>query len=109
MSTRAGTTYCDECAQEVECSIAIEGAWGSTRPLFGWSFQPNTFGYYNGFTDMPPNRDKEFTLCHDCVVRLLTLFPGLASTIAPGGHPFEGDTPCCDWGWSGDTEKLKMI
>ena len=44
-------------------------------------------------------------LCHDCVVKFLTLFPRLRDTFSKGLHLCESETPCCEWAWRG-TDKF---
>lgn len=63
----------------------------------GWVMKYSDFGYYSGFTDCVP--EGEWHLCHDCVVKLLTVFPRLGKTFSNGEHPYTGSTPCCDWAW----------
>lgn len=89
------TVRCDECLKEWP-------AWQKKLPNFGWSIPLASLGYYGGFTDDWGSSEQRYILCHDCVVRLLTLFPGMAAQINPGGHPYDGEVPCCSWGWPAD-------
>lgn len=72
--------------------------------------QIDFFGYYGGFTDvvfhpMDENGDpisREANICHDCVVRILEVAPGLRNFVGRGGHPCNGITnpPCCEYAWT---------
>lgn len=63
------------------------------------------FGYYGGFTDIEfgcfdiENYPKTWLMCHDCVVKLFTVFPLLGKTFARGTHPCSDEKPCCEWAW----------
>jgi len=91
-------TQCPGCDKRVPCTH------GGIYPDNGWVLAFDYFGYYSGFDDNVPvlfgqQRSREFMLCHDCVGRLLALFPRLAEMVGPNCHPCEGDTPCCRHAW----------
>ena len=70
----------------------------------GWVMDFENFGYYGGFTDdvdvlLGDRKSRNWHLCHDCIVKLLNLFPALAKTINAGQHPSEEIKPCCDFAW----------
>lgn len=105
----AGQGVPTEC---VGCKNIYKSPHPSIPPADGWLLPVNLFGYYGGFTDteLSQEGDDRF-LCHDCVVNLLTHFPGL--TPPKGGHrnlrepdDFDSDplewNPCCDWAWAVD-------
>ena len=87
------TTTCDAC-----------GAQGGTAcgrlPDNGWTLPFTSFGYHGGFTD-DYDRDEAWLMCHDCVVKFLTLFPRLAKSIS-GGHPTPSGARCCEFAWEYD-------
>lgn len=87
----------------MNCDALVESAHtGSSLPDNGWSLPVDSFGYDCGFSDSWEDEDEEpcrFLMCHDCVARLLELFPRLAEMIGPGGHSCEDETPCCRHAW----------
>jgi hypothetical protein len=57
-------------------------------------------GGYGEFLDTMPDDDHNVVLCHDCVVRVFEALPGVAARFGDHGwHPYDGDEPCCRWGW----------
>ena len=79
-------------------------------PENGWVLPFESLGYYAGFTDevevLLGSRESRFwTLCHDCVVKLLETFPLLGDSIEQGSHSQMGpnDAPCCRWAWKIDS------
>lgn len=60
-------------------------------------------GHYGGFNDscwMDGEPDCWVVLCHDCCVKVMAVLPVLAERWKGRKlHPYEGDTPCCEWGW----------
>lgn len=54
-------------------------------------------GHYNGFTDHCDH--LPFRLCHDCVVRMIEVFPAMADKLGKGCHPCESEMPCCAFAW----------
>lgn len=95
---------CSGCGVEQPCTQQ------KNYPDNGWVLPFDTFGYYGGFDDnvdvlLSDVQSRQWVLCHDCVVKFLTLFPRLQDTFAKGLHPCEGETPCCEWAWRG-TDKF---
>ena len=91
----------------VGCGELASCTQQESLPDYGWSLHYEDFGYYAGFTDnidaiMEQRESARVVLCHDCVVKVLEVLPGLAAKIRPGQHPFDGDVPCCRWGWKAD-------
>lgn len=91
-------TQCPACEQTVPCTP------GGIYPDAGWVLPFDLFGYYSGFDDAVPvlfgqRRSREFVLCHDCVVKLLELFPNLARAVGQNCHPCQDETPCCRHAW----------
>jgi hypothetical protein len=79
----------------------------SDTPLLagGWALPINRLGYYNGFDDDLEDEVEWVEICHDCVLRVLDVLPGLKSILhqmSPGGlHPSDASAPpCCDYAWS---------
>jgi hypothetical protein len=100
---------CDACGELHLASVGAPSAIDN-----GWWLPYDTFGYYSGFTDnleammMSPDLLKVWTICHDCIVKFLDIFPLLAKSIEKGGHPSPYEKkPCCDYAWcidpSGET------
>ena len=91
---------CSGCGEQCACTQQ------ENYPDNGWVLPFDTFGYYGGFddnvdvllTDVP---SRQWVLCHDCVVKFLTLFPRLRDTFSKGLHLCESETPCCEWAWRG--------
>jgi len=74
-------------------------------------------GYYGGFNDSMFDVDttqqwdevNSANLCHHCVVKLLEALPTLAYSLGltSGAHPSDhNNTPCCQWAWSLDDNKV---
>lgn len=89
---------CTACGNETECNQQ------KFYPDNGWVLPFDTFGYYGGFSDdisvlIGERRSREWILCHDCVAKLLSLFPRLTATLERGLHNCENDTPCCEFAW----------
>ena len=68
------------------------------------------FGGYQMFDDTIDDAPeyKDWLLCHDCVVKFLTLFPNLGKDVQRGAHPSLTEEPCCPWAWRvvwGDEDK----
>lgn len=89
---------CSGCDYDVQCDEQKH------LPSNGWDLPFDLFGYYGGFTDevdvlFSNRRSRSWILCHDCIVKFLTLFPALAETIGKGTHPCDSETPCCEWAW----------
>lgn len=55
-------------------------------------------GGYDHFTDSWSER-KTLTLCHDCVLRMIELFPVMGEKLGKGCHPCNSMTPCCAFAW----------
>ena len=71
----------------------------------GWALPLNRLGYYNGFDDNLDDEVEWVEICHDCVLRVLDVLPGLKSILhqmSPRGlHPSDASAPpCCDYAWS---------
>lgn len=96
--TTTNQIHCPACDARVSCT------GGGVYPDNGWVLPFDIFGYYSGFDDNVPvligeQRSREFILCHDCVVKMLNLFPRLAEAVGPDTHPCDDDTPCCRHAW----------
>lgn len=79
-------------------------ACGSGLPTQGWHVPYQQMGYYNGFTDnldvlLSEEEPKYWFLCHDCIVKFLTMFPRLGEFLDQGEHPCDAEAPCCSWAW----------
>lgn len=91
-------TTCDACGASYETSDEF-------APDGGWFMPYDMFGYYGGFSDnvgvlLGGKTSRAWWLCHDCVVKFLTLFPRLADSIGANCHPTERDAdPCCRHAW----------
>jgi hypothetical protein len=95
MTSEKETTTCMGCGSQVKSADL-----NSDLPDNGWKLYPDDFGYYSGFHDsFGEEESRPFIICHDCVVKLLELFPRLAEMIHPGGHPCQDETPCCRHAW----------
>ena len=96
---------CNACGE----SVRVESAQHLLDlPDNGWAIPIRDFGYYGGFSDNDLSYDdnrgdiKDYlVMCHDCVLRLLEIFPRLAKRIGFGAHSMLGDDerPCCDYAW----------
>lgn len=67
-----------------------------------WGMSLDISGGYAQFTDCfgEDARDAHtLYLCHDCVLRLVNLFPALRAKFGAGCHPTTADAPCCEFGW----------
>lgn len=65
-------------------------------------------GGYAGFTDIcfhPRSENDNMFLCHNCVVRMIELFPALRKKFGTGCHESVTSTPCCahSYSFDGDT------
>ena len=94
----SNTVRCSGCGVETVCNQQKH------LPDNGWDLPFDLFGYYGGFTDevdvlFSNRRSRSWILCHDCIVKLLTVFPLLGDTIGRGTHLCEDETPCCEWAW----------
>jgi hypothetical protein len=84
------TNSCDACGD-------IMHDKPSPFPFFnGLSFDIS--GGYDQFTDLTEGA-LTLTLCHDCVLRMIALFPAMGKKLGKGCHPCESDTPCCAFAW----------
>ena len=69
-------------------------------PDDGWSLDWTNFGGYSQFMDVLDEPEhSSWTLCHDCVVKFLEIFPALAVDIPLGAHPSRTEAPCCPWSY----------
>lgn len=107
------TAFCDTCG--AQCPASQQ----SSIPDGGWTLPIDRFGGYGLFDD---NIDVAFgktdsrwlNMCHDCVVKFLTMFPMVGEVVGMGCHPNnihlddwvrtdekDGtlDKPCCQWAW----------
>lgn len=106
------TVICTACEQ----SVPSVGEW-QPFPENGWIMRFDDFGYYSGFTDnieaqLDERISRRWFLCHDCVVKFLTLFPNLARSVDRGGHcrSENATTPCCAWEWRiGENGKAEIV
>ena len=105
------TVVCDGCG-EAQPSTQQE-----KLPDGGWVLPFDTFGYYGGFDDnigvlLGEDESRYAKLCHDCVVKFLTMFPRISENMPGGLHPnfvhtdfrAEGNDgtvypSCCQWAW----------
>jgi len=92
------TAMCSACQEHAPCTQQ------ETYPDGGWILPFDTFGYYGGFDDrievLTGNlRTRQWILCHDCVVKFFTFFPGLAESIGQNCHPCREEVPCCAYAW----------
>jgi hypothetical protein len=81
---------CDGCGAPVTRWLPDE------PPDRGLSFDIS--GSYAGFTDnfqRPVSFAGRIDICHDCVVRLVELFPILRLKFGVACHPCEDEKPCC--------------
>lgn len=97
------TVLCSACHTLVPCTQQ------ELYPDDGWVLPFDTFGYYGGFDDNLPvlvgnRQSRQWIMCHDCVVKFLTMFPLLGETVGPSCHVVpreEGKEPCCRHAWRG--------
>jgi hypothetical protein len=92
-------TECDECGTQIKVSGANEN---HIQTELG--FANNMGGGYGEFIDAF-DLDTYVVLCHDCTATMFAAIPNVANRwIArmgtKGWHPYEGDTPCCPFGWT---------
>ena len=84
------------------CSRAFPKTLYGNAPA-GWVLFPDSFGYYDGFSDclLGDEDELEWWLCHDCIVKFFKTFPKLAEAYSRGfgHHPCEDDVPCCRFAW----------
>lgn len=76
---------------------------GCNNPHTDYGFALDISGGYAQFTDCfgeDPSPNHYLRLCHDCVLRLVELFPIMRSKLNGGCHPYTGETPCCEFGWT---------
>lgn len=101
-------TNCDGCGAPVTRWLPTE------PPNHGLAF--SLTGSYSGFTDLFFNDDADhqfyerIDLCHDCVLRLVELFPVLRLKLGVACHPCDDSTPCCAYAWQsvGDNENVNI-
>jgi hypothetical protein len=74
------------------CEKSVKAVRDTDLPDDGWVLDFDYFGYYGGFTD-------EMSVCHDCVVKLLELFPRLGELVGANNHPCQDAVPCCRHAW----------
>lgn len=90
-------------------------ACGSGLPTQGWHVPYQSMGYYNGFTDnlnslLSDEQEKYWFMCHDCIVKLLALFPRLGEFLDKGEHPCRQEVPCCRWAWRmSDDHRVQIV
>jgi hypothetical protein len=57
-------------------------------------------GSYNMFMDFFDRDLIEAIVCHDCVLKILELFPAEFRQQFQGGHPISNDgVRCCEYAW----------
>ena len=109
MTTQAGFRKCSGCDKSVETDTV-----NTTRPVAGLDFPFRAMGYYSGFTDCMPweefKDEEDFVICHDCVVKVLSVLPAIREKISEaygrGLHPTinSDDSPCCEYCWKTDSD-----
>ena len=100
------------------CGLEQRNTQQSVSPDGGWSLPIDHFGYYGGFDDcvdvlIGGEQTRFLSMCHDCVVKLMTTFPLLGNKFQSGCHPNfihtdfrdDGDDgtlhpSCCRWAWT---------
>ena len=95
------STICDECSEPMDIDGCEGDSEGYLQVEFGFCLDIS--GGYGMFTDLmfSDNQDTFIHLCHDCCVSLIRAFPNAFKRFAnQGHHPYEGDEPCCEWGWT---------
>jgi len=63
-------------------------------------------GGYDHFID---NYQSELTLtlCHNCVLLMVAMFPAMGEKLGKGCHPCDTEVPCCSFAWkTADSECL---
>lgn len=91
--------YCEGCGALISCDDPL-------LPSDGLAL--NIGGHHGGFNDDTTGGtfNNLLVLCHDCVLRLVGLFPILHLKFGVGCHPSH-DTPCCPYGWRwGENDEL---
>lgn len=95
---------CVGCAKNEPCFFAVG------YPENGLLVDLTMFGFYGGFVDDLPDEvlaeNKLSPLCHDCSVRLVTLFPALSERMGIGCHPCDLPEPCCDFAYKTQGNKI---
>jgi hypothetical protein len=91
------------------CGIMAPHHTQEQMPENGWVIPFEHLGYYAGFTDeievlLGERESNLWTLCHDCVIKLLETFPLLGILIEKGAHSMFGpnDIPCCKYAWKAE-------
>jgi len=95
---------CTMCQSQVP-NVFGDHDFGTVQPDNGLHISIHT-GY--GMFDDPMDEEvietlQTVVLCHDCSVRVINLFPEEFRKLFQGGHPYNGDTPCCSFAWSADS------
>ena len=108
MSAHNNTITCGGCGNSVPCTQQEE------LPDNGWHLPYEHFGYYGGFSDETEvlfgmRESKGLTLCHDCVVKVITVLPKFAESLERGTHPCDSETPCCEWAWRSKDGELEIV
>jgi hypothetical protein len=90
------TVKCDACGEARQVSMPT-----ATTIDSGWSLPYDTFGFYGGFTDnLDIDEQRQWRMCHACIVKFLDTFPLLAKSLEKGAHPCHYDEkPCCEYAW----------
>jgi len=86
------------------CEKSVKAVRDTDLPDDGWVLDFDYFGYYSGFTDemsalLGAEPSRKLTMCHDCVVKLLELFPRLGELVGANNHPCQDAVPCCRHAW----------
>lgn len=103
------------------CGEVVPNPYGEWQADHGLSVPVSHMGGYGQFTDHIGSEDDDewFVACHDCVLRLLAAFPGLAAKMRKhmrGHHPNKnwvgwserpGSSfpPCCEYSWTWDVSE----
>lgn len=90
---------------------SCDGCGATTpSPFFaddGFSFDLS--GGYGQFTDYTEEDEQRLMLCHDCVLRMIALFPAMGKKLGKGCHPCMEDVPCCAFAWTQDEEGTPLV
>lgn len=86
-------SMCDGCGQVVKGEVYENGMF-----IIDSGFCFNLSGGYNEFNDAFDSR-VDFSICHDCVLKFIELFPRAGQLLGPGCHPADNE-PCCLWSWT---------
>jgi hypothetical protein len=91
--------HCEGCGAPVSRWLPTE------PPNHGMAF--GLRGSYAGFTDSfePQAFQHRLDLCHDCVLRMVELFPIMRFKLGVACHPCETEVPCCAYGFTTSDEK----